>query len=128
MPAPADRDLDLEQQIVDSLLRQRFFEYLIGHPPETPLHSLDDARAVVFMPRQVGVDPPLYFLIASLPIRLLANRSIEAQLLAMRLLGALFVAGAALCTYAAARELDDRRPTTDDRRPTDRGSRIEDRG
>jgi hypothetical protein len=119
VPASTDVDPELERQIVDSLVRQRFFEYLVGHPPEKPPHSLDDVRAVFFMPRQVGADPPLYFLIAALPIRALAAYPIETQLLALRLLGALFVAGAALCTYAAARELtDDRRPTTDDRRPT----------
>ncbi|MFL5804221.1 MAG: hypothetical protein ACJ8CR_21065 [Roseiflexaceae bacterium] len=120
VPASTDVDPELEQQLVDSLVRQHFFEYLVHHPPDKPLHSLDDARAVFFMPRQVGADPPLYFLIAALPLRVLAAAPIETQLLVLRLLGALFVASTALCVYAAAHELcaDDRRPTTDHRRPT----------
>ena len=116
VPATADSDPALERQIVDSLVRQRFFEYLTGQPPARPPHSLDDVRESFFLPRQVGSDPPLYFLIASLPIRALAAQSIETQLLALRLLGALMVVGSTLCAYASARELcADRRPGTTDR-------------
>src|SRR5262245_5346551 len=117
MPATSDSDPALERQIVDSLVRQRFFEYLTGQPPPHPPRSLDDVREVFFLPRQVGSDPPLYFLIASLLIRAFAAQPIETQLLALRLLNVLMVVGATLCTYAAARELVDRRPTTDHRRP-----------
>jgi hypothetical protein len=140
VPVSTDVDLELEQQIVDSFVRQHFFEYLVGHPPDQPLHSLDDARALFFMPRQVGADPPLYFLIAALPLRAFAAYPIETQLLALRLLGALFVAGAALCTYAAARELcghrspenrrsaepSEQRTQNKEQRSLNRGSRIED--
>jgi hypothetical protein len=57
------------------------------------------------MPRQVGSDPPLYFALAALPLKLLSTSSIEQQLLALRLLGVLITAGTVLCAYAAAREL-----------------------
>jgi hypothetical protein len=103
VPLHADRDMALERQIAESLVRQRFFEYLIGHP--APPRDLEEARASFFMPRQVGSDPPLYFFLAALPLKLLAARPIELQLLALRLLGVLMTAAAVLCGYGAAREL-----------------------
>jgi hypothetical protein len=114
VPTTADSDPALERQIVDSLVRQRFFEYLTGQAAPHPPRSLDDVREVFFLPRQVGSDPPLYFLIASLPLRALAAWPIETQLLALRLLNALMVVGATLCAYSAARELCDHRPPTMD--------------
>jgi hypothetical protein len=117
VPATSDSDPALERRIVDSLVRHRFFEYLTGQPPARPPRNLDDVREVFFLPRQVGADPPLYFLIAALPIRALAAQPLETQLLALRLLGVLTIVGSTLCAYAAARELcADRQPTTDDRR------------
>jgi hypothetical protein len=95
----------LERRIVESLARQRFFEYLIGHAPAAPPRDLEDARASFFMPRQVGSDPPLYYFLAALPLKLLGARPIEQQLLALRLLGVLTTAAAVLCGYGAAREL-----------------------
>jgi hypothetical protein len=118
VPAAGDSDPALERQIADSLVRQRFFEYLTGQPPARTPRGLDDVREAFFLPRQVGADPPLYFLIASLPLRALAGQAIETQLLALRLLNVLMVVGATLCAYAAARELCDQRPTTNDQRPT----------
>lgn len=104
-PTVDDRDAALDARLAGSLVRERFFEYLLGHPPPEPPQTMEQARAIFFMPSQVGGDPPLYFWLAALPIRLLAARSIEAQLLALRLLGALLTAGAVLCVYGAAREL-----------------------
>ena len=105
VPANADRDLALERRITDSLMRQHFFEYLTGHPPPVPPNDLEQARASFFMPRQVGSDPPLYFILAALPLKLLGARPIEQQLLALRLLSLLFTTATVLCAYAAAREL-----------------------
>src|SRR6185503_20910859 len=34
IPAFADTDPALEQRIADSLVRQRFFEYVVGHTPQ----------------------------------------------------------------------------------------------
>ena len=36
VPTSTDRDLALERRIADSLTRQHFFEYLLGHPPSAP--------------------------------------------------------------------------------------------
>src|SRR6266545_3142475 len=91
--------------IAASLVHERFFEYLLGHPPPAPPRTLDEARTIFFMPSQIGGDPPLYFWLAALPLRMLAARPIETQLLALRLLGVLLTACAVLCTYGAAREL-----------------------
>src|SRR5262245_27579440 len=41
IPAATDSDPEIERQIVASLVRQRFFEYLLGHPPAAPPQSLD---------------------------------------------------------------------------------------
>src|SRR5262245_25366851 len=64
VPASTDSDMALEQRIADSLVRQHFFEYLVGHAPQTIPRTLEDVRATFFMPRQVGNDPPLYFVLA----------------------------------------------------------------
>src|SRR5262249_24920647 len=42
VPTAADRDLALERRIAESLTRQRFFEYLLGHP--APARDLEEAR------------------------------------------------------------------------------------
>src|SRR5262245_24360040 len=54
IPTTSDSDPALERQIVDSLVRQRFFEYLTGQPPARPPRGLDDVREAFFLPRQVG--------------------------------------------------------------------------
>src|SRR5262245_42806309 len=54
LPTTGDSDPALERQIVDSLVRQHFFEYLTGQPPAQPPRSLDDVREAFFLPRQVG--------------------------------------------------------------------------
>jgi hypothetical protein len=105
VPTSAERDLALERRIADSLVHQGFFHYLLGHPPPSRPFDLEAARAIFFMPRQVGSDPPLYFILAALPLKLLTTLSIERQLLALRLLGVLMVSGTVLCAYGAAREL-----------------------
>src|SRR5262249_54842693 len=127
VPASTDIDPELERQIVDSLVRQHFFEYLVGHPPDKPPRSLDDVRTLFFMPRQVGAEPPLASPTAALPPRALAAAPIETQLLVLRLFGALFVAGAALCTYGAARELCQP-PRTENRRTAEPRNRPRTKG
>src|SRR6266540_735568 len=120
IPATTDTDPELERQIVDSLVRERFFEYLVGRSPQPSPRSFEDVRQIFFMPRQVGTDPPLYFAIAALPVWALADLPIETQLRALRLLGVLFMVGAVLCVYGAGRELctADRRAHGDHGMPT----------
>src|SRR5690349_21945586 len=86
-PTLDDTDADLERAIAASLARNHFFEYLIGRAPPPTLQTIEQAQDLFFMPSQIGNDPPLYFWLAALPIRLLSFRPIEDQLLAVRLIG-----------------------------------------
>jgi len=104
-PVVADVDARLDQRMTASLVRNHFFEYLLGHPLPAPPQTIEQAQALFFMPSQIGNDPPLYFWLAALPIKLLSSYSIETQLLAVRMLGVVLLAGAVLCAYGAAREL-----------------------
>ena len=105
VPAFEDRDLILEREITASMAHNWFWELLTGSRPAPLPGDLEQARQLFFMPRQAGVDPPLYFVLAAVPLRILAGRSIDAQALTLRLLNVVFVAGAALASYGAAREL-----------------------
>jgi hypothetical protein len=78
---------------------------VIGHAPDVPPTDLQNLRESFFMPRQVGGDPPLYFILAAIPLKLLAARPVEQQLVALRVFGALLTAATVLCAYAATREL-----------------------
>ena len=109
VPFASDTDPQLDQAIGESLNRQHFFIYLQGKAPEHAPATLSAAREQFFMPRQVGGDPPLYYVLAAGLLSALPLHSVEAQLLALRLLGGLWAAGAALCAYVAARALSDDR-------------------
>jgi hypothetical protein len=101
-PAAWERSPELERAIAASLARERFYRYTLGQEPAAPPATLDEARALFYMPRQVGGDPPLYFALASLPLRLLPGWSVEAQLSLLRLLNALLLPAAVACVYLAA--------------------------
>ena len=99
------RDVQLEGYIADSLVRHWFFEYLGYQRPSPSPRDLDEVRATFFMPRQVGLDPPLYFTLAALPVAALDTWPIENQARLLRLAGVLLVAATVVCAYGAAREL-----------------------
>lgn len=105
VPSQADRDPALDQALTESLLRGHFFEYLLGRTPSPAPRNLAEARALFFMPSQIGGDPPLFYALAALPLRALNGQPIERQLLALRALNVLLTTAAVLCGYAAAREL-----------------------
>ena len=120
IPRAEDHSPALEQRLAASLSRQSFWRYTIRRAPATPPRTMAEVQALYPMPRQVDGDPPLYFALAALPLRLTAGWSPERQVRLLRLLNALLLPALAACAYGAAREVcDDRRPTTtDDRRPT----------
>jgi hypothetical protein len=60
-----------------------------------------------YMPRQVGGDPPLYFALAALPLRLAPGLGIEAQLTLLRVLNALLLPAVVACVYLAAQLILD---------------------
>ncbi|MFL5803526.1 MAG: hypothetical protein ACJ8CR_17505, partial [Roseiflexaceae bacterium] len=118
VPRVEDRSPALEERLAGSLARQRFWHYRVAQEPAVPPHTLEGVQALFPMPRQVGGDPPLYFVLAALPLRLVAGWPPERQVLLLRLLNGLLLPALVACAYGAARELcdDDRRPTTDHRR------------
>jgi 4-amino-4-deoxy-L-arabinose transferase-like glycosyltransferase len=111
VPQPEDRSPALEARLLDSLWRNRLWQYTLGWMPARPPATLEEAVAIMWMPRQVGGDPPIPFVAAALPLRLLAGRSIDTQARLLRLLNALALPLIALCAYGAARELDGDRPS-----------------
>lgn len=104
-PGADDRSPALEARILESLRRNGFWEERIGRAPEPPPATLAEAQALVFMPRQVGGDPPAYFALAAIPLRLTAGWGTDTQAYLLRGLGALALPLAALGAYLAGREL-----------------------
>jgi hypothetical protein len=122
IPRAEDHNAALEQRMADSLARQGFWRYRrVARNLAVPPRTMDGVLALFPMPRQVGGDPPLYFALAALPLRLVAGWSPERQVLLLRLLNALLLPCIVACAYGAAREIF-LWPTTD------HSPRIEDRG
>ncbi|HET9223015.1 MAG TPA: hypothetical protein VFO07_10950 [Roseiflexaceae bacterium] len=117
LPQVEDRSPALEQRLAASLSRQDFWRYTIRRMPEALPQTMAEVQVLYPMPRQVGGDPPLYFLIAALPLRLTAGWPPERQVLLLRLLNVLLLPAVVACAYGAACEvfLDRRPPTTDHR-------------
>jgi hypothetical protein len=130
IPRAADHSAALEERLADSLARQRFWHYRVARDLTAPPRTMAGVLALFPMPRQVGGDPPLYFVLAARPLRLAAGWPPERQVLLLRLLNALLLPCIVACAYGAAREIcdDDGRPATDDRRRTTDRRKIEDGG
>jgi hypothetical protein len=131
LPRAEEHSTALEERLAGSLSRQDFWRYTIRRVPPAPPQTMADVLALYRMPRQVGGDPPLYFVLAALPLWLTSDWLPERQALLLRLLNALLLPGLVGCAYGAAREIFhyDRRPTTDHQPPTsnrdDRESRAD---
>ena len=85
LPKIGDSDPNMRRQVAASMLDHNFFR-IFGFRPK-----LKDAAASLGY-TQLG-DPPLYYLVASLPVRLLHGQSVTMQLYAARLIS--------LCLYMA---------------------------
>jgi hypothetical protein len=85
LPKPGDYDPDMRRQVAASMQEHGFYRDL-GYRPD-----LNDG-AVSIGYTQLD-DPPLYYLVASLPVRLLHGQSVTLQLYAARLVS--------LCLYLA---------------------------
>lgn len=105
IPTAVDRSPALEQRIAESLSRAQFYQRTTGATPAIAPATLDAARAIFSMPRQVGGDPPLYFALAAIPLRLTPGWSVEAQLTTLRLLNALLLPLVVACVYLAAQSI-----------------------
>src|SRR5262245_11189735 len=73
VPRSEDRSPALEDRLIASMERQRFWRYTLGAAPTAPLQTLADVQAIFDMPRQVGGDPPAYFMLAALPLSLVQH-------------------------------------------------------
>lgn len=105
VPASQDHSPALERRLVAAMNRQGFWGYAIHRTPDPLPTSMGDALRSFPMPRQVGGDPPVYFVLAALPLRLTAGWPVEAQVRLLRVLSALLLPLAALCAYQIAREV-----------------------
>ena len=105
IPTAVDRSPALEQRIAESLSRAQFYQRTTRATPAIAPATLDAARAIFSMPRQVGGDPPLYFALAAIPLRLTPGWSVEAQLTTLRLLNALLLPLVVACVYLAAQSI-----------------------
>ena len=85
LPKPSDYDPDMRRQVAASMLEHGFYRDL-GYRPDL------NEEAVSIGYTQLD-DPPLYYLLASLPVRLLHGQSVTLQLYAARLVS--------LCLYLA---------------------------
>lgn len=105
IPTRWDHSPALERRITESMARASFYDHLLGVTPAPLPITLAEASALFHMPRQVGGDPPFYFVLAALPLRLTSGWSIEAQLYLLRVLNALLLPIVVACTYLAGQHL-----------------------
>ena len=94
IPSVGEWDGPICRVILDSMIRNQFYKYS-GSPPD--LASLPDPVPIGVT--QVG-DPPIYYWLASLPVRALINQPIEIQLYGGRMVSLVFF----LATIVVARE------------------------
>ncbi|HYF61658.1 MAG TPA: hypothetical protein VD886_02525 [Herpetosiphonaceae bacterium] len=110
VPAFRDHSPAVEARLLESLNRGPFWIRRTGVQPHRPPQTIADALRLFNMPRQIGGDPPLYFMLAAIPLRLTAGWPVEAQVRLLRALNALLLPAAVACAYGAAREIDSERP------------------
>jgi len=100
----------VEARLLESLNRQPFWVLRTGTPPHRPPQTIEAALRLFNMPRQVGGDPPLYFVLAAIPLRLTSAWPVESQVRLLRFLNVLLLPAVVACAYGAAREIDAEQP------------------
>ncbi len=103
IPGKEERYLPLETRIIASLTANDFWRYRNRPVPDPMPANLLALRQIIYMPRQVGGDPPIYFALAAIPLRLTAGWNIEAQVYLLRVLNVLLIPLSVACVYKAAR-------------------------
>jgi hypothetical protein len=99
LPDESSNDPQLNRMVVASMIRYDFFERAgLGNPD---LESVG-ARMPFYSQKS---DPPLYYLIASLPLRVLKDAPVEAQLYAMRFVSLCFYLLTIIFGWGITREL-----------------------
>jgi hypothetical protein len=103
LPTSADFDLDLSRTVVQSMVKHHFYDNL-GYLPDLASEN----PVIIGGFSQLG-DPPLYYLLASLPMRFLSliapNASIETQLYTTRLASLAFLLISLIAAWGLASEL-----------------------
>ena len=97
LPEPSDYDRDMRHQVAASMLEHGFYRDLEYRP------DLND-EAVWIGYTQLD-DPPLYYLLASLPLRLLCGQTVTLQLYAARLVSLCFYLATILICWGMLGEL-----------------------
>ncbi len=99
-PAPEDYDPKLSRQVLKSMLAHGFFDRMSAKPVIGPT----DEKVKLPGYSQLS-EPPLYYWLASVPVRLIPNQGVVAQLYAARLVSIFFLLVTVLAGWGAACEL-----------------------
>ena len=100
LPQPGDYSPKLSRQVLKSMVASGFYD----HMASTPIVGPPENKVRIPGYGQLS-EPPLYYLFASLPLRLLQSRGIYAQLIAARFVSLAFYLVTVLCAWGIAREL-----------------------
>ncbi len=98
-------DPDRQREIILSLDRHGYWEYVGKTPPRPLPESFTTSPFLSRAPSQIGKNPPLYYLVASLVLRVLPAPSLEGELYRLRLLSLVFSLLTVLLVYLIAREV-----------------------
>ncbi|MFH1038456.1 MAG: phospholipid carrier-dependent glycosyltransferase [PVC group bacterium] len=85
LPSP-----DLQEKIIVSLDRHDYWRYVQEERPSTLPATFRETPFLFSAPTQIGKNPPLYYLLASLVLRLSPSLSVETELYRLRILSLLF--------------------------------------
>lgn len=102
LPQPGDQDSQFNREVMESMIRNDFFRG-VGYIPQ-----LGEAGEPVKLFGYSQLDErPLYYLIASLPLRALYYLPVEGQLIVVRLVSLVFLLLSVLSAWGIARQLTD---------------------
>lgn len=99
-PTPEDYNPKLSRQVLKSMLAHGFYDHLSYKPVVGP--PIEKVKIPGYS--QLS-EPPLYYWLASVPVRLIPDRGVNAQLYAARLVSLLFLVVTVLAGWGVACEL-----------------------
>lgn len=100
LPQPGDYDLGMRLDVARSMVENRFFEGMAIQPDLSP----SDKPAWIGYYTQLN-DPPLYYMLAAIPLRLMSAFSVQDQLYAVRLFSLALFLVSILAAYGVTCEL-----------------------
>ena len=102
--APQPRP-DLQKTIIASLDQHDYWRWVGVNRPSPLPTTFRESPFLFAAPTQIGKNPPLYYLLASLVLRVSGGRSVEAQLYRLRALSLLFTVLTVWVVWGCAREI-----------------------